>query len=144
MTLAAERELWLHAHCDDAALEILFAHDPRIRIIWAHCGFSTPPPKIARYFERNPGPVGELSHRDDVTDGGKLAPAWRALFTAWPERFLLGSATSCLIRSPPRSPAATESGCFRLADGAHARRAAPAPSRRSRILLLPLDPMLSR
>ena len=29
VTLAAERELWLHAHCDDAALEILFAHDPR-------------------------------------------------------------------------------------------------------------------
>ena len=28
-----------------------------------------------------------------MTDGGKLAPAWRALFTAWPERFLLGSDT---------------------------------------------------
>ena len=41
--LAVERGLWLHAHCDDAALEILFAHDPRIRIIWAHSGFTTPP-----------------------------------------------------------------------------------------------------
>ena len=34
--------------------------------------------------------MGELSYRDDVADGVRLAPAWRALFTAWPDRFLLG------------------------------------------------------
>ena len=28
---------------DDAALELLFRHDPRAKIIWAHTGFSTPP-----------------------------------------------------------------------------------------------------
>ena len=54
VALAVERGLWLHAHCDDAALEILFAHDPRVRIIWAHSGFSTPPAKIAHYLERHP------------------------------------------------------------------------------------------
>jgi len=93
VALAVERGLWLHAHCDDAALEILFAHDPRVRILWAHSGFSTPPEKIARYLERYPNLVGELSYLFDVTDGGQLVPAWRALFVARPERFVLGSDT---------------------------------------------------
>ena len=61
VALAVERNLWLHAHCDDAALEILFGHDPRVKIIWAHRGFTPPPDKIARYMERYPGLVGELS-----------------------------------------------------------------------------------
>jgi hypothetical protein len=93
VSLAVSRGLWLHAHCDDAALEILFAHDPRVRIIWAHSGFSTPPSKIAQYLERYPGLVGELSYRYDVTEAGRLTPPWRTLFVAWPDRFLLGSDT---------------------------------------------------
>jgi hypothetical protein len=88
VALAVERNLWLHAHCDDAALEILFGHDPGARIIWAHTGFTTPPAKIARYMERYPNLVGELSFRYDITDGGKIAPAWRALFLAYPDRFV--------------------------------------------------------
>lgn len=93
VALAVRRGLWLHAHCDDAALEILFAHDPRVRIIWAHSGFSTPPAKIAHYLERYPGLMGELSYRYDVTDASRLTPSWRALFIAWPDRFVLGSDT---------------------------------------------------
>ena len=93
VALAVERGLWLHAHCDDAALEILLGHDPRVRIIWAHTGFSTPPATIARYFERYPNLVGELSYRYDVTDDGKLTPAWRALLLAHPGRFVVGSDT---------------------------------------------------
>lgn len=93
VTLAVERNLWLHAHCDDAALEILFGHDPRAKIIWAHTGFTTPPEKIARYMERYPGLFGELSYRHDITEGGKIAPAWRALFVAYPDRFVVGSDT---------------------------------------------------
>jgi predicted TIM-barrel fold metal-dependent hydrolase len=88
-----ERGLWLHAHCDDAALEILFAHDPRVKIIWAHSGFSTPPAQIARYLAQYPNLVGELSYRYDVTEDGKLAPAWRALLLAYPDRFVVGSDT---------------------------------------------------
>jgi hypothetical protein len=93
VALAVERNLWLHAHCDDAALDILFGHDPRVKIIWAHTGFTTPPAKIARYMERYPGLVGELSYRSDITEGGKIAPAWRALFVAHPDRFVVGSDT---------------------------------------------------
>jgi amidohydrolase family protein len=93
VALAVERDLWLHAHCDDAALEILVRHDPRVKIVWAHTGFSTPPAKVARYLAQHPNLVGELSYRYDVTLDGKLDPAWRALFLAFPDRFVLGSDT---------------------------------------------------
>ncbi|HET7097373.1 MAG TPA: amidohydrolase family protein [Casimicrobiaceae bacterium] len=93
VALAVDRNLWLHAHCDEATLEILFGHDPRVKIIWAHTGFTTPPERIARYMDRYPGLVGELSFRHDVSDGGKVAPAWRALFLAYPDRFVVGSDT---------------------------------------------------
>ena len=91
--LAVERNLWLHAHCDDAALEILHAHNPRVKIIWAHSGFSTPPAKIAEYLARHPDLVGELSYRYDMTEDGRLTPAWRALLLAYPDRFVVGSDT---------------------------------------------------
>ena len=36
---SVERNLYLHAHCDEEALIILFRHNPKARIIWAHTGF---------------------------------------------------------------------------------------------------------
>jgi uncharacterized protein YbaP (TraB family) len=93
VALAVERGLWLHAHCDDAALVTLLGHDPRVRIIWAHTGFTTPPSTIARLFEQYPNVVGELSYRYDVTADGRLVPEWRALFERFAERFVVGSDT---------------------------------------------------
>src|SRR6476659_1194389 len=43
---AIERDLWLHAHCDEEALLILFGYNPKARIIWAHTGFSTPATRV--------------------------------------------------------------------------------------------------
>ena len=87
-------KLFLHAHVDDEALEILFSHAPAARIIWAHTGFSTPPDKVAVYLDRYPGLICELSYRAGITDGnGQLTPEWRRLFERYPERFLLGSDT---------------------------------------------------
>jgi predicted TIM-barrel fold metal-dependent hydrolase len=93
VALAVERDLWLHAHCDEAALAHLLAHDPRARIIWAHTGFTTPPAAIARYFAQHPNLIGELSYRYDITADGRLAPEWRALFERFPDRFVVGSDT---------------------------------------------------
>jgi hypothetical protein len=91
---AAERGLYLHAHCDEAALEILFSHDKRAKIIWAHTGFSTKPTQIKELFERYPSLWGELSYRGGITEGGgKLSAEWKELFGRYPDRFLLGSDT---------------------------------------------------
>lgn len=90
---AARHDLYLHAHADDEALEILYGHDPRARIIWAHTGFSTPPEKVEAYLKSHAGLWCELSYRSGITAGGKLTAEWRSLFERYPERFLLGSDT---------------------------------------------------
>ena len=90
---AVAHNLWLHAHSDDEAVDILFAHNPKVRIIWAHTGFTTGPEMIGRYLRKYPNLQGELSYRYDVAEGGKLKPAWRRLFEQFPDRFVIGSDT---------------------------------------------------
>ncbi|HEY3180016.1 MAG TPA: amidohydrolase family protein [Casimicrobiaceae bacterium] len=91
--VAVARGLWLHAHCDDTALETIFGHDARVKVIWAHSGFTTPPAKIAAYLARYPTLMGELSYRTDIASGAKVSPAWRELLANHSDRFLLGSDT---------------------------------------------------
>ena len=90
---AVKRNLYLHAHADEEALQILFAHNPKAKIIWAHTGFSTPPEKVATYLERYPALWCELSYRYGITNGGRLTPEWKRLFERYPGRFLIGSDT---------------------------------------------------
>jgi hypothetical protein len=85
--------LVLHAHCDDEALEILFAHNPKARVIWAHTGFTTPLARVEELLRKYPAMWGELSYRSDVVEQGRLSAGWRALFTRHPGRFLIGSDT---------------------------------------------------
>jgi len=91
--LAAQRKLWLHAHCDDYVIERIFALDPQARVIWAHTGMSTPEARVDELFARYPKLYGELSYRGGITVGGELSAEWRGLFTKYPGRFLLGSDT---------------------------------------------------
>ena len=91
---AVRSSLYLHAHADDEALEILFRHNPKARIIWAHTGFSTSPEKVEAYLLRYPALWCELSYRYGLVDSdGKLTPEWRRLFETYPDRFLIGSDT---------------------------------------------------
>lgn len=91
---AVAHDLILHAHADEEAIDILFAHNPKARIIWAHTGFGTPAAVVAGYLDRYPMLWGELSYRGGITDGeGKLTAEWRALFERYPDRFLVGSDT---------------------------------------------------
>jgi len=94
VALAAQRGLWLHAHCDDYVIERIFTLDPQARVVWAHTGITTPPGRVDELLGRFPKLYGELSYRDGIAqeDGG-LTPAWRALFMKYPKRFLLGSDT---------------------------------------------------
>ncbi|MDB5616879.1 MAG: amidohydrolase [Tardiphaga sp.] len=91
---AVAHDLYLHAHADDEAVEILMRHNPRARIIWAHTGFGLPTGRVAAMLSKYPKLWGELSYRSGITDGsGRLTPEWRALFERYPDRFLLGSDT---------------------------------------------------
>jgi hypothetical protein len=91
---AAARDLYLLAHCDEPALLILLAHNPKAKIIWAHTGFSTPAARVGELLEQHRALIGELSYRGGITeDGGKLTGQWCELFARHSDRFLLGSDT---------------------------------------------------
>lgn len=90
---AVVNDLFLHAHSDEEALLILFEHNPKAKIIWAHTGFSTDPKRVAALLDKYPMLWGELSYRGGITSGGALTPEWRDLFARYPDRFLLGSDT---------------------------------------------------
>jgi hypothetical protein len=91
---AVERDLYLHAHCDEAALLLLFGHNPKAKIIWAHTGFSVPAARVRELLETYPTLTGELSYRSGIVDGGgALSAEWRELFARYSDRFLLGSDT---------------------------------------------------
>jgi len=93
--LAQQQGLVLLAHCDDVAIEKLFAHAPRVKLIWAHTGIGgVPLERVRELLRRYPTLHGELSYRPGLsTDDGQLSPAWRALVEAFPDRFLIGSDT---------------------------------------------------
>ncbi|MBE2241460.1 MAG: amidohydrolase [Burkholderiaceae bacterium] len=95
MALAQARQLAVLAHADDRAIDLLMAHAPRARLIWAHSGIGgTPPERVRALLVRHPTLMGELSYRPGLTEGdGRLSPQWRALLTEFPRRFLIGSDT---------------------------------------------------
>ena len=95
MQLAERRGLAVLAHVDDAAIELLFAHAPKARLVWAHTGIGgVPVARVRALLKAHPTLMGELSYRPGLTraDGG-LAPEWKALFADFPERFMIGSDT---------------------------------------------------
>ncbi|HEX3340262.1 MAG TPA: amidohydrolase family protein [Pseudolabrys sp.] len=95
VNFAVERNLYLHAHCDEEALLILFRHNPKARIIWAHTGFAVAPVRVAELLDQHKDTLwGELSYRSGIIGGdGKLTADWRSLFERHSDRFLLGSDT---------------------------------------------------
>ena len=91
---AVANDLFLHAHADAEAVEILMGHNPKARIVWAHTGFGLEAERVSAILTKYPTVWGELSYRSGIVDGGgKLTAEWRALFTKFPDRFLLGSDT---------------------------------------------------
>jgi predicted TIM-barrel fold metal-dependent hydrolase len=91
--IAVERNLILHAHCDAEAIEKLFAHNGKARILWAHAGITTQVEVIEKWLARYPALWVELSYRYDIMEGDTLSPAWRGLFERFPDRFVTGSDT---------------------------------------------------
>lgn len=90
---AVAHDLYLHAHADAEAVEILFRHNPKSRIIWAHTGFSLGTERVTALLDAHPTLWGELSYRGGIAEDGKLTPAWRGVFERYPDRFLIGSDT---------------------------------------------------
>ena len=92
--ISVQRNLILHAHSDEGAIQELFEINPNARILWAHAGMSARPEAVGALLDRHRTLWVELSLRDgDIVRGGRLDPAWRALFLRHPDRFLIGTDT---------------------------------------------------
>jgi hypothetical protein len=95
MQFAEKNDLAVLAHVDDAAIDLLLAHAPGARLIWAHTGISGPSlARVEALLKKYPKLMGELSYRPGlVCEDGQLCADWRALLLRHPERFLVGSDT---------------------------------------------------
>ena len=51
---AVSKNLVLHAHSDDVAIEILFRHNPKARVIWAHTGFGLELARVEEMLKKYP------------------------------------------------------------------------------------------
>ena len=103
MQLAEEKGLFVLAHVDDVAVELLMGNTAskgqKVRLIWAHTGIGgADPARVDELFARYPLLLGELSYRPgltcaDASGAEKLCPPWRALLLKYPDRFMIGSDT---------------------------------------------------
>ena len=95
MQFAEKNNLAVLSHVDDVAIDLLMAHAPKARLIWAHTGIGgVPVARVDALFARHPTLMGELSYRPGLTcEGGKLCSEWRALLLKYPDRFMIGSDT---------------------------------------------------
>jgi hypothetical protein len=95
MQLAQDKGLAVLAHVDDVAIDLLMAHAPNARLIWAHSSIGgAPVSRLRELLRRYPLLLGELSYRPGLTEGGgRLSAEWKALLSEFPTRFMVGSDT---------------------------------------------------
>jgi hypothetical protein len=95
MRFAQDKQLAVLAHVDDAAIDLLMAHAPQARLIWAHTGIGgASVERVRSLLTKYPKLMGELSYRPGLTcEGAQLCPEWRSLVLDFPDRFLIGSDT---------------------------------------------------
>ncbi len=92
VALAKQYKLVLHAHSDAEAIERLFKLDPDARILWAHSGFDNPE-RVRALLRRHKNLWSDLAFRSEHGAGGKVPAEWRAAFTEFPDRFMIGTDT---------------------------------------------------
>jgi hypothetical protein len=90
--LARDNRLVLHAHSDADAVERIFRQDPGARVLWAHAGFDRPE-NVRALLQRHRTLWADLAFRSEHGAGGRVDPAWRELFAAFPDRFMVGTDT---------------------------------------------------
>ncbi len=90
--LSKQYKLLLHAHSDVDAIERIYKQWPEARVLWAHSGFARPE-QVREMLRKHKNLWSDLAFRSDQASGGKVSADWRAAFTEFPDRFLLGTDT---------------------------------------------------
>ncbi len=105
--IAVQRNLYLQAHSDEAAVIELFAIEPKSKIIWAHAGMSSSAAAVGALMDKQPNLWADLSYRYGG-DGSRSSP--------WPPR-PAASSNSSRPTSRTRSLRRISSGSFRSFHG---------------------------
>lgn len=92
VALAKQHKLVLHAHSDVDAIERLFRQYPDARILWAHSGFERAD-GVRDMLRKHKNLWCDLAFRNEHGGSGKVPAEWRALFTEFPDRFMVGTDT---------------------------------------------------
>ncbi|MFO1414571.1 MAG: hypothetical protein U1F10_11840 [Burkholderiales bacterium] len=92
IALAKQHQLVLHAHSDPDAIERIFRQDPGARVLWAHSGF-VQADAVRALLAKHRNLWCDLAFRSEHGSGGKVPAEWRALFTDFPDRFMVGTDT---------------------------------------------------
>ncbi len=92
VALARQYGLVLHAHSDADAIERIFRQFPEARVLWAHSGFERAE-SVRAMLEKHRNLWCDLAFRSDQGSGGTVPAEWRAVFTAFPDRFMVGTDT---------------------------------------------------
>jgi predicted TIM-barrel fold metal-dependent hydrolase len=90
--MAAQHRLVVLLHGDAEVVDRAFQLAPDLRVLWAHLGTQPLPETVGAVLERHAQRALwiDTSVRDDrIAPDGQLLPAWRALFEAHPERFVV-------------------------------------------------------
>lgn len=94
MALAVERGLVLHVHADARVVRALLTAEPRLKVLWAHAGFSEPVPVITETLDDFPDLMADLSYRAaQIIGADGLDGAWRRLLIQHADRFMVGTDT---------------------------------------------------
>lgn len=90
--LAKKHKIFLHAHSDTDAIERLFTQNPDARILWAHSGFDSPE-TVGEMLGKYDNLWSDLAFRNEHAANGSVEDDWRAVFTKYPDRFMIGTDT---------------------------------------------------
>lgn len=94
-TLAAERNLLIHVHTDEAeTVEFFYAAAPELTIIWAHAGMSAPPKVVGELMDKYDTLYADMSYREhEILGAEDIEPDWKQVLTRHSDRFMVGSDT---------------------------------------------------
>ncbi len=93
--LAKTRNIYLHVHSGKDPVELLYALEPGIKVIWAHAGMSERAETVEEMMATYPTLFADTSYResDILTPQGTIDPAWRRVLERFPDRFMVGTDT---------------------------------------------------
>ncbi|PVB62573.1 amidohydrolase [Labrenzia sp. 011] len=92
IALAKENGLLLHAHSDADAIDRIFSTWPGAKVLWAHSGFESAE-EVGQMLGKHENLWSDLAFRSEHGSGGSVPANWRAVFEAFPERFMIGTDT---------------------------------------------------